>query len=240
MIVIPAKYGSSRTPRKNFRHFYNNLSLLQIAAIRSVSAKCGRVIISSENIEAVKEQMYHLPGEISNSVILHKRPEKLSKDPATILDVLVEYFTNVPNALPDSVSVVLPTSPFNSTSSIQKAWETFHHSDAPKLLSVSQASKPPYNAWIDFDRGKPGELRHAFPDSPYRLTQSTACPQAYFSNGCISIYSVDALMAGQVFSSTISYKMPAISGIDIDLEYEFDLARMMFSTWCEDLYQFSF
>lgn len=240
MIVIPAKYGSSRMPRKNFREFHNGLSLLQIATIRSVSANCGPVVISCENIDAVKEQIDQLPAEIRDSVVLRDRPETLSRDPATILDVLADCVTNMPVSPPDSVSAVLPTSPFNSASYIADAWKTFRQSSAPKLLSVSEAPKPPHNAWVDSDWGKPDELQHAFPDNPYRLMQSTACPKAYFSNGCISVYSIEVLLSDRVFASTLGYKMSAISGIDIDFEYEFDIARKMFPAWCEDLDQLDF
>lgn len=240
MIVIPAKYGSSRTPQKNFRPFYKDLSLLQIATIRSVLANCGPVIISSENIDAVKDQVDQLPSEISDSVALHNRPEELSKDPATILDVLADCISHMRLNVPHSVSAVLPTSPFNSSSAIRSAWEVFRSSDTQKLLSVSPASKPPFNSWVDMHGGRPGELRHAFPDNPYRLTQSTACPPAYFSNGCVSVYSVGILMSDRVFASTVGYKMPEISGIDIDFEYEFELAKSLFPAWCSDLGQFSF
>jgi len=235
MIVIPAKYGSSRTPLKNFRTFYNDLSLLQIAVIRSIMADCGPVIVSSENGEAVAAQLSQLPMYIQNKVSIHQRPENLAKDPATILDVLANYLSSMGSDTPDSIAVVLPTSPFNSIASIASAWIQFHASDAPKLLSVSQTSKPPYNAWIKTPEGQSGELQHAFPESPYRLTQSTACPQAYLSNGCISIYAVSEVMRNRGFHTTLGFEMPQIASIDIDFEYEFDLAKKAFPSWSEDL-----
>ena len=85
MIFIPAKYGSTRVYCKNFRSFYNKLSLLQIAIIRCVEAKCGPVVVSSENISEVRLQLGLLPKKYSSGIILHDRGEKLAKDPATIL-----------------------------------------------------------------------------------------------------------------------------------------------------------
>lgn len=235
MIVIPAKYGSSRVPQKNFRLFYKDLSLLQIAIIRSVLADRGHVVVSSENSAAVQTQLSRLPSDIKNSVDIHQRPAKLAKDPATILDVLEHYLSSTKGIVPDAVSVVLPTSPFNNIESISKAWDLFRSSDTPKLLSVTKTSKPPFNAWINALDGQPGELQHAFPESPYRLTQSTACPQTYMSNGCISIYAVPVLLGNRDFHTTLGYEMPQIAGIDIDFEYEFDIAKMAFPAWSEDL-----
>jgi len=238
MIVIPAKYGSSRTPLKNFRAFYNDLSLLQIAVIRSIMADCGPVIVSSENGEAVAAQLSKLPTHIQYKVCVHQRPVKLAEDPATILDVLADYLSSLDGDIPDSISVVLPTSPFNSIASITSAWDQFRSSDAPKLLSVSQTSKPPFNAWIKAPDGQSGELQHAFPESPYRLTQSTACPHAFLSNGCISIYAVSEVMGNRDFHTTLGFEMPQIASVDIDFEYEFDLAKMAFPSWSEDLEHF--
>ena len=111
-------------------------------------------------------------------------------------------------------------------------------SDAPKLLSISQMSKPPFNAWVKKPDGHSGELQHAFPENPYRLTQSTACPQAFMSNGCISIYAVSELKRSHHFPITIGFEMPQIASIDIDFEYEFDLASLSFPSWSEDLEYF--
>ena len=125
MIIIPAKYGSSRAPLKNFRVFYNNLSLLQIAIIRCVAADRGPVIVSSENAEAVLRQVSQLPSPYGGKVVVHERPEKLARDPATILDVMADYLQSLRGDLPEAVSVVLPTSPFNGIASITSAWEQF-------------------------------------------------------------------------------------------------------------------
>ena len=232
MIIIPAKYGSSRAPLKNFRVFYNNLSLLQIAIIRCVTADRGPVIVSSENTEAVLRQVSQLPSPYWGKVIVHERPEKLARDPATILDVMADYLQSLRGDLPEAVSVVLPTSPFNGIASITSAWEQFLSSESPKLLSVSEMTKPPFNAWVKKQGGKSGEIEHAFPDSAYRLTQSTACPQTFLSNGCISIYDVSKLMGSRDFHKTIGFEMPRI---DIDFEFEFELAKFSFARWADDL-----
>lgn len=235
MILVPAKYGSSRTPLKNFRPFYNDLSLVQIAVIRSVAANCGPVIVSSENAEAVAEQVSQLPSQYWRRVVVHQRPENLAKDPATILDVIADYLISLRGEIPDAISVVLPTSPFNSIAAIKDAWDQFRISESSKLLSVSEMAKPPFNAWIKKEGGNSGEIQHAFPDSAYRLTQSTACPPAFLSNGCISIYDVSELMGSRNFHKTIGFEMPRISGIDIDFEFEFELAQFSFAMWSDDL-----
>jgi len=172
---------------------------LQIAIIRSVRSNCGHVVISSENILKVQAELDKLPPHYHSKVILHERPEKLAKDPATITDVLVDFIKNFSGEVPDEVAVVLPTSPFNSAGNIIEAFNIFQSSSCDKLLSVSKSDKPPFNAWVyDKDLNK-GVIKLAFPDNPYKLTQSTSCPETYFSNGCISIYNVKSLVSGSKF-----------------------------------------
>jgi CMP-N-acetylneuraminic acid synthetase len=234
MIIIPAKYGSSRAPQKNFRSFFCNLSLLQIAVIRCVEANCGPVLVSSENAQIVKSQLDALPLRIKNSVSIHARPGYLAKDPSTILDVVANCIQEFDiDAL--NVAVVLPTSPFNSITCIKDAWRIFATSKAHKLLSVSRTSKPPFNAWVDAISGEDGELSLAFPESPYCLTQSTACPETFMSNGCISIYSRHLIDSRPSLVPTLGFKMPQIASLDIDYEHEFELARLAFPIWGKDL-----
>jgi len=235
MIVIPAKYSSSRAPKKNFRVFYNGFSLLQIAILRCVKADCGPVVISSEKPQMVLEQLESLGDAIYTKVVVHERPAELARDPATILDVLENVLNS--ELIPQGgkkIAVVLPTSPFNTWQHIRKAFKLSIQNDAEKVLSVSKSFKPPFNAWIDAPSGTKGEIVHAFPESPYRLMQSTRCPEAYLSNGCISIYSQEKILGDKRFDTTVAYKMSEISALDIDHEFEFEFAKFAFSKWAED------
>jgi CMP-N-acetylneuraminic acid synthetase len=194
------------------------------------------VIVSTENPDAAAKQVSELPLKIRSKVSVRERPYNLARDPATILDVVASYLQSLTiTDIPDAISVVLPTSPFNSVAAIEGAWGRFRCSDSPKLISVSPSAKPPYNAWVKVESSQPGELTHAFPNSPFKLTQSTACPQTFMSNGCISIYSVETLMGDRNFHSTSGYEMPEIAGVDIDFEYEFEVAKALFPKWACDL-----
>ena len=161
----------------------------------------------------------------------------LAKDPSTILDVLKYCLQNLDEAHAknsETVAVVLPTSPFNSSNEIRKAWTCFSHSRASKLLSVSVSSKPPFNAWIDKKKEK-GEITFAFPESSYKAMQSTRCPTTYMSNGCISIYDTSELLNNNEFTNVIGYKMSGKASMDIDFDHEFTLAKMAFPVLADDI-----
>ena len=234
MIVVPAKYKSSRLEKKNFIPFYNGVSLLQIAVLRSINANCGSVIVSSEQPHKVEDQLVLLPSRLQAKVKIHKRKDSLATDPATVLDVIEDCLNSFPSDSEESVMCVLPTSPFNSSTWVGSAKNLFETNSADRLISISKANKPPFNAWLEWDKEKSCLIESAFPDSPYRQTQSTRCPDAFYSNGCVSILNIQSLRKRE-FKTTIGYKMPATSSVDIDHYYEFEMAQKMFSDWSSDL-----
>tara|TARA_B110000208_G_C11779960_1_gene433473 strand:- start:1692 stop:2420 length:729 start_codon:yes stop_codon:yes gene_type:complete len=230
MIVIPAKFGSSRLPEKNFKPFFEGLSLLQIATIRA-SLTGHEVVVSSERPDIVRDQLHDLPAKIIQDIKIISRDDKLAKDPATILDVLRDTIAKRNSQNLEFIACVLPTSPFNTHTLILKAIETYKKSNCDRLISVCQSTKPPFNSWL---LKKSMELEFAFPESPFRSTKSTECPSTYLSNGCIGIYDVNKLCAGSEFTLTHGFEMEDMSSIDIDHDFEFKMASAIFERFSKD------
>lgn len=227
MLVIPAKFSSTRLPKKNFIPFFRQLSLFQICCIRADALNILPIIVSSENIDICKSQLASLKLDSTN-YIFRQRPRALSRDPATIFDVVLDSIISLRLHVEEKVAVVLPTSPFNSISLIQEAYIIFDATRYSRLLSVSPASKPPFNAW-QLDHNSLS-LSPLFPESQFRLAQSTQCPEAFFSNGCLSIYSKEYIdMKQESNKPVLALKMPDECSIDIDLDFEFKLAQASFA-----------
>jgi CMP-N,N'-diacetyllegionaminic acid synthase len=227
LIIIPAKYQSSRLPNKNFLPFYGGLSLLQISVLRSVKAEVGRVVVSTDNSSLALKQISDIGCKSVNVIA---RPEHLSKDPSTILDVLKHSIEWV-NEPYDSVISVLPTSPFNTAEHIRKAFSLYNEKAADKLISVSESSKPPYNAWLLENE----YLLSAFEGNKYQSVQSTRCPTTYHSNGCVGVYNVGSIMGQFKPKRPIGYKMKMSCSVDIDHLFEFQMAQSVFYNFAEDI-----
>ena len=194
------------------------------------------IIVSSENIHICRQQVIALFNCIPSRLILVERPSHLAKDPSTIVDVVRHGLEFSPDS--SYIAVILPTSPFNSVDYIRDAIDLFKTNSCSRLLSVSKTSKPPYNAWIldSTHQSDVNYLVHAFPHSEYRTTKSTECPVSYMSNGCISIYSTSGLLSSIDYTKNVlAYTMPEICSIDIDHEFEFQLAQNSFSKLATDL-----
>ena len=226
MLVIPVKYGSSRLPKKNFLPFYNGLSLFQICCIRAEALGINPIIISSENPEICLSQLNKIAVDKSNYII-RDRPLDLARDPATIYDVVIDSIIYSGLTIPEKLGILLPTSPFNSVTLLSKTYLDFDPTQYSRLLSVSPAAKPPFNA-LSVDQSSM-TLAPIFEDSPYKFMQSTRCPKAFFSNGCFSIYSKDFIdLKHHCKRPILALTMPIEFSLDIDQDFEFKLAQHSF------------
>ena len=172
---------------------------------------------------------------------IRERPALLARDPSTIIDVLVDVLNSFPNYNnQDIVTCVLPTSPFSSIKYIQNIENLAIKSDLDRIISVSLSSKPPYNAWSSeksIDVNGLISLTHTFSGSPYKNTKSTECPPTYYSNGCVSTFSIQSLLNKPPSDFLVGgFIMNNLASIDIDHEYEFKLAQSGFHALAEDLH----
>lgn len=230
--VVPAKFGSSRCEKKNFRKFWSDLCLAEIAVHRLLAAGCSVVLVSCENNSAVKTLREKFAQE--STVLVDLRPEVLASDPSTIRDVvrdlLVRYYPTKGDFGLDAVIVSLPTSPFVTTADILEALYQFRK--LPKnsyLFTVSTTDFPPYNSWVS--EGTTSSLdafsvRFAFPDSEYRLTQSTRCPTTLRSNGGVVISGVEYYLHEQDHYKKYGFLLNDEKSLDIDTEFQFEIAKI--------------
>jgi CMP-N-acetylneuraminic acid synthetase len=226
LCLIPAKGCSTRLPRKNMLPLGGEPLISRTIKKALESGLFKQVCVSTEDqeiAEVAKRQGADVP---------FIRPEILSHDPATIVDVVLhalEYYQQQGDHF-DQVCVLLPTAPFTTISDINNAMGAFSGQDENALLSVTTTEFPPYNAWlIDEEDNK---LVPCFPDSSYRTTKSTECPKTYRSNGAILIADVQAIQKnkGYQLGGIIPFVMPPIRSLDIDTELEYQFAVFLYES----------
>ena len=225
LCLIPAKGKSTRLPNKN-KLLLDGKPLVTIAIEKALqSAMFDEVCVSTEDLEL---------SEISKSAgasVPFIRPEKLSYDPATIVDVMLHAIDHYEknNYYFDDITVLLPTSPFVEITDIIKAQETFNNAGRNALLSVTETEFPPYNALITEGENKCRKLVPCFPNSPFKNTKSTECPIAYRSNGALLIANVAGLKLGKGYKhmGVVPYIMPAERSLDIDVKLEYEFAKFL-------------
>lgn len=226
LCLIPAKGCSTRLPRKNMLPLGGEPLISRTIKKALESKLFKQVCVSTEDHEIAEV------AEKKGAAVPFIRPEALSHDPATIVDVVlhaIEYYQGKGEYF-DQVCVLLPTAPFVTVSDINDALEMFKEEGGRALLSVTATEFPPYNAWLlDSEENK---LTPCFPDSLYRTTKSTECPKTYRSNGAVLIVDAKAIQKNKGYQSEeiIPFVMPPIRSLDIDTELEYQFAVFLYES----------
>lgn len=226
LCLIPAKGCSTRLPKKNLLKLGNDPLIVRIVNKAKEADVFERICVSTESDEIAAI------SKATGAEVPFIRPEILSRDPSTIVDVVlhaIKYYELVENINFNQVCVLLPTTPFVSVEDIKDALNIFKASDEKALLSVSKTEYPPFNAWVIDTKNDQTVLAPCFPNSPYRQTKSTECPATYRSNGAILIVDVDYLKRHKGYQSgvIIPFEMPMAKSVDIDTETDYLYAKFL-------------
>lgn len=219
--IIPAKGKSTRLKRKNILPL-NGHPLIAHAIRKALSIPVfDEVVVSTEDTEIAEIAARY------GASVPYLRPDELAVDPATIADVCVHmlnWMQSERSQYYDQMVLMLPTSPLVLKSDILGAIKNFEAAGSIGcLLGVCQTDQPPFSTQLMDDEGN---LRPAFPDSPYAHMKSNECPPAYHSNGCVAVVDTEWLLRENSFygDGTRGYPMPRLRSLDIDTREEYDLA----------------
>ncbi len=106
--IIPVKHSSERVKNKNFRPFYNKLSLLEIKIIQLINSKQFDKIIISSDSEIAKE----ISKKYKKNVEFHYRHKKYSNNQIKWHEVITEVIRGKKIQKKDIICWCHVTSPF--------------------------------------------------------------------------------------------------------------------------------
>lgn len=217
---IPAKHRSKRLKGKNqllfdgFPLFYYPIQVAKESGL----FKEKEVVLSSDAQEILDQ------GAEYGAFTPYKRGEELSKDPAGVYDVLIDFLERFPQYKEYKyVCILLPTSPLTSPNDICDAFKVIKDNEFNCLLSVSET---PHNAHLAFTIEKNGLI----PLFPQKIKlKSQELNSTYHANGAIHIVNVKkAIEAKSYLVNPIgAYEMPFERSIDIDTKQDLMLANFI-------------
>ena len=222
--IIPSKGKSTRLARKNLLKLGDH-SLLAYSIQKA--KKCNifsHICVSTEDEDIATEAKKY------GAEVPFIRRAHLSEDPATIMDVINHALSSYEEDKElTTITVLLPTTPFVVIDDIVNAHEVFYSNNSEALLGVTKCEFPPFNSWVIDDKNI---LMPCFPESPYKFTQSTSCPDTYRSNGAILILDISKLKElGHYKDLKITpYVMDSDRSLDIDTEFEYKFAKFIFDS----------
>ena len=223
LVLIPAKAGSTRLPRKNIRPLQGT-SLLGRTILRArASGLANRLCVSTEE-DVVADEARRFGVDIP-----FLRPAHLARDPAGVVDVALhalDWFEERGDVF-DTLLILLPTSPFCRTDDITAAMRVYLASGADFLMSVGREVHSPLSSLILED----GKLTPLHPEWLNRTGAKAdgAQPVLVRANGAVTIVDVAAFRRERNYYGypLAAYEMPPERSIDIDTELEFRFAEFL-------------
>ena len=220
LMVIPARGGSKRLPRKNVLSLMGKPLICWTIEAALETGLSARIMVTSDDEEILSISRRYA----ERGVISHKRPAELATDDASTLEVLQEaLYTDQQAGFTAKVLILLqPTSPLRSSVDICAAVEAYERSvEGDTVVSVCAVGHP--TAWI----GKIDEdgYIHGLDLTGER---SQDHQQEYRLNGAVYVISAKSLHeTGGLFAGNLrAFVMPQERSIDIDERIDFEMCEI--------------
>lgn len=225
LALVPAKAASKRIPRKNLRRL-GGKSLLSWTVQVAVAAKIfDKIVVSTEDME-VAEEAQSLGAEVP-----FIRPEKLSVDPAGVVEVSLHALNELETQgyCFQTLVILLPSSPFRSVFDIHTSLKCYSKIEADFLMSVTKFEHSPFSA-LKLDRK--GILTPLHPEWIEQLgakERPEVMPYFVKCNGAITIADVEQFKREKRYyvQPLAAYEMPWTRGLDIDTEQDIALGEFL-------------
>lgn len=215
LIVIPARGGSKRLPRKNVLPLAGKpLICWTIEAALGASLN-SRIMVTSDDDEILSiAENYNSKG-----VVAYKRPDVLATDTATTLDTLIDA-VKAEVALgysPATIILLQPTSPLRTAYDIKEAMKVFSdNEDQDTVVTVCKLEHP--SSWIGVL-----EKNNVLRGFDFSGKRSQDYQSEYRLNGAIYIVSAETLLVDKkLFTDDVRASiMPVERSLDVDEKSDF-------------------
>ena len=179
LIVIPARGGSKRLPRKNLLAV-GGVSLVARAVVAarefatSVRHCSVNIIVDTDSHEIAEE------GRRWGAAVPFLRPRELAGEATPTIDNVLFLLERLADQLPsiDAVVLLQPTSPLRSAEDIIRCWAEFDPAKSPSVVSVTAT---PHPGELLSRREQDGTLHWARGITPPALHR-----QAFTANYCVN------------------------------------------------------
>lgn len=221
LVVIPARGGSKRLPRKNVLPLAGK-PLICWTIEAALEAKLNaRIMVTSddEEILAIARQYK------SRGVIAYKRPDELATDTASTADVLVDAVKaeKVKGHDPKTIVLLQPTSPLRNAEDILAALDVYRKGGCEDtVVTVCEVDHP--TAWV----GTIGEGSR-FEGFDFSGKRSQDYRKEYRLNGAVYVASTKHMITtSTIFTEYLSVSvMPRVRSMDIDEKIDFYICEFL-------------
>ncbi|WP_279629547.1 acylneuraminate cytidylyltransferase family protein [Lysinibacillus capsici] len=218
---MPARKGSKRLPNKNIKNL-NGRPLIEWTIEAAKNSRYIEEVLVSTNSEVIMEI-----SEKMQASAPFKRPEELSTDVATTVEVLehaIKFYEKKYMKEIENIILLQPTSPLRTSHDIDNAIQYYEEKGANGVISVSECDHSPL--WAN---KLPEDMSlDNFMNDKYKNIRSQDLPTYYRLNGAIYIWNKKCFLEEKQYflkEKTYAFLMNKKNGIDIDDELDFLIAQ---------------
>jgi CMP-N,N'-diacetyllegionaminic acid synthase len=223
LAIIPAREGSKRVPKKNFRQFAGT-TLVDIAIQHAIGSKCiSKIVVSSDS-----EQVLAITAKYTQVLPL-KRPFELSDDLSTAIDYVRHALRECElNGMSYDIVVILqPSSPLRTSEDIDACVELLSlHPEADSCVSVVKVDHMIHP--IKLKKLNDVKLEPFFEEEAGRFA-SQDLPDVYVRNCAVyATWRHDLEIKDDVIGKTsLAHIMPDYTSVDINSMLDFEFAEYL-------------
>jgi len=226
--IIPARGGSKRLPRKNLK-LLNGKPLIFHTIDSAIDSNIfDKIIFTSDSKEILKLVSTNYPYKLIETF---KRPPEFACDTSKVIETIKYYFQrlvfdNINKSYNyDQIWQSLPTCPLRTSNDIIQANQLLT-ANIHSVISITDVEFPPTLSLVKDDKSI---ISSSDPSKPWENgnSRSQDHPLKYKPNGAIyGMWSKSFETFYNFYTDlTVGYCMPRERSIDIDSQFDFDLAK---------------
>jgi CMP-N-acetylneuraminic acid synthetase len=222
--VIPARGGSKRLPGKNVKPLAGKPLICWTIDAALQSKLFDLVLVSTDSPDIAQV------AQDAGVIVPGLRPPELASDTATTNDVITHLVDLVEKTWGKvgTVTLLQPTSPLRTADNIRAAYDLFIKKQASSVVSVCRLEHP---LQLCNRLPRDGCLHNFIQPENNKRTQDLE--PYYRVNGAIYIF--DRQFVGHLVDiyckKSYAYVMSTEESIDIDEQFDFDMAELIFSRY---------
>lgn len=220
VVIITARGGSKRIPKKNIKEFCGKPILAYSIEAALKSGAFDEVMVSTDS-----QEIADIAREYGASVPF-MRSEANSNDVSTTADVLEEVISEYEKIGKefDTLACIYPTAPFVTGDKLSDAMNKMNESGADALVSVVKFGFPPQRAFVIRDN----KVCYQYPE--YERARSQDLEKIYHDCGQFYFLKKKALFQyhSLIVPNTIPYEIPEEEVQDIDTMSDWKIAEVKY------------
>ena len=216
--LIPARGGSKGIIRKNIKPFLNKPLIYWSIKIALECEYFDRVIVSTEDPE-IADIAKNFSAEVP-----YLRPVKFSKDETPGIEPVLDILENIPEIT--DLLLLQPTSPLRRIEDIEKIFKLRKFHDSDSAVSITPAIKP-LSLYVTLNNNN--EISPL--SKNYDIKPRQQYSKNYIFNGSLYLSKKDSIIKNKslITPKTVGYIMPERYSIDIDTQFDWEIAEYLMS-----------